>query len=78
MIPGGTAFQLEQAGAAGGGALIAASHCRNYSKRAAIARVVYIPAGFGFGIAMGALIDSSITKYDTVFTGDQVSDHRRV
>ena len=70
-------FLIGAGAGAAGGALIAASQCSNDSECAAIARVVYIPAGFGFGMAMGALIDSSISKYDTLFNNNQASDHRR-
>jgi len=64
------------AGAAGG-IILAESRCSDDSECSAIARVAFIPAGVGIGMAMGALIDSAVSKYDTVFTGNRASANLR-
>jgi len=51
------------------GLLIAKSQCTNDSECGAIAMVVFVPAGAAIGMVTGAVIDRSVSKYDTVFTG---------
>lgn len=67
-------------GAAGvaGGAIAARSQCTNDSECSAIANVVFIPTGLAIGMVAGALIDRSMTRFETVFTGQGDSGRLRV
>lgn len=56
------------------GLLIAKSQCTNDSECGAIAMVAFVPAGAAIGMAIGAAIDRSVSKYDTVFTGRVASN----
>ena len=62
---------------AASGLIIANSQCRNDSECSAIANVAFVPAGLVIGLVTGALIDRSMTRYDTVFSGNVGSRQAR-
>lgn len=60
-------FLIGAGSGAAGGLIATGTTCHNDSECSAIAGVIFVPAGIGIGMAVGSLIDRSITKYDTVF-----------
>lgn len=60
-------FLIGAGSGAAGGLIATASTCHNDSECSAIAGIIFVPAGIGIGMAVGALIDSGITKYDTLY-----------